>query len=117
MSVCRRFSLRELHRRHAATTLSHVCGPPFDRGTTWSTFSAGLPQYWHTQPSRANTARRVSAACARYGILTKYRRRTTEGADMVMRSDRKITPFDASTSALSLSTRTTVRLAGTTASG
>src|SRR4051812_30895442 len=112
-----RFSLRELHRGHAATTLSHVCGPPFDLGMTWSTFSAGRPQYWHTQPSRANTARLVSAAWARYGIRTKYRRRTTDGAGMSRRSDRKITPLEARTSALSLSTRTTARLAGTTASG
>ena len=28
--------LRTLHVGHAATTLSHVVGPPFDCGTTWS---------------------------------------------------------------------------------
>src|SRR5207247_5895446 len=31
-SLARRFSLRELQRRQAATTLSHVCWPPRDRG-------------------------------------------------------------------------------------
>src|SRR6478672_8508274 len=60
-SRARRFSLRELQRLHAATTLSQVCWPPRDRGMTWSTFSAGEPQYWHTQSSRAKTARRVRA--------------------------------------------------------
>ena len=29
-----RFSFRELQRRHAATTLSHVCVPPRDFGIT-----------------------------------------------------------------------------------
>ena len=37
----------ELHRRHAATTLSHSCLPPRLRGTTWSMLSASAPQYWH----------------------------------------------------------------------
>src|SRR4029453_708588 len=34
-----RFSLRELHRRQAATTLSHAWAPPRERGTTCSRFS------------------------------------------------------------------------------
>lgn len=29
-----------------ATTLSHSCCPPRERGTTWSMLSAWLPQYW-----------------------------------------------------------------------
>src|SRR5581483_11437002 len=66
----RRSSLRVLHRRHAATTLSHECGPPLLRGTTWSMFSAAAPQYWHRWPSRANTARRLSATRAWYGTFT-----------------------------------------------
>ena len=44
-SLGERFSLRELQGRQDATTLSHVCAPPRLLGTTWSTFSAGLPQY------------------------------------------------------------------------
>src|SRR5207248_8745898 len=82
----RRFSFLELHRRQDATTLSHVCGPPADLGITWSTFYAAPPQYWQAHPSRANTARRVSAAWARWGTWTKYRSRTTEGATIWIRS-------------------------------
>src|SRR3954468_2541862 len=62
-------------------------------------------------------ARRVKAACARYGILTKYFRRTTDGAGSCSRSEWKITPFETTTSALCLSTRTTALLAVTTARG
>src|SRR5436190_23604238 len=100
-----RFSLRELQRRHAATTFSQECKPPLDFGTTWSTFSAGAPQYWHTQPSRAKTPRRVSAAWARWGTCTKYRSFTTDGAAIAKRSEWKTTPLEATTSALSLRTR------------
>src|SRR5439155_15583969 len=56
-----------LHRRHAATTFSHTWSPPRERGSTWSRFSAAEPQYWHSHPSRANTARLVSGAWARKG--------------------------------------------------
>jgi hypothetical protein len=66
-SCGRRSSLRALHARHDATTLSHAWGPPRERGTTWSMFSAAPPQYWHRWPSRAKTARRDSGAAARYG--------------------------------------------------
>ena len=39
---------------------SQLDGPPFERGITWSTVRLERePQYWHVQPSRANTARRV----------------------------------------------------------
>ena len=39
---------------------SHVDGPPLERGMTWSTVRFERePQYWHVQPSRAKTARRV----------------------------------------------------------
>ena len=40
--------------------LSQPEPPPFERGITWSTVRlVRAPQYWHSQPSRANTARRV----------------------------------------------------------
>ena len=40
--------------------LSQPEPPPFERGITWSTVRlARAPQYWHFQPSRAKTARRV----------------------------------------------------------
>ena len=43
-----------------ATMLSHPEPPPLERGMTWSTVRlVRAPQYWHSQPSRANTARRV----------------------------------------------------------
>ena len=52
--------LRRLHGAHDATMLSHVEAPPFERGITWSTVRfARAPQYWHSHPSRAKTARRV----------------------------------------------------------
>ena len=75
----RRSSLRALHDRHDATTLSHACGPPRDRGTTWSMFSAARLQYWQRWPSRANTARRESGTRLRYGTRTKWTSRITDG--------------------------------------
>ena len=40
--------------------LSQLEPPPLERGITWSTVRLERePQYWHAQPSRANTARRV----------------------------------------------------------
>ena len=38
--------LLELQERHDATTLSQAWGPPRERGTTWSMFSAARLQYW-----------------------------------------------------------------------
>ena len=39
---------------------SQSLGPPRLRGITWSTVRwEVVPQYWHVQESRANTARRV----------------------------------------------------------
>src|SRR4051794_26131348 len=55
-----RSALRRLHGAHEATMLSQPEPPPLERGITWSTVSdVRAPQYWHCQPSRANTARRV----------------------------------------------------------
>src|SRR3546814_10173963 len=70
--------LRTLQGRQAATTFSHVWGPPLARGTTWSMESAESPQYWHRPPSRAKTARRFRAARRAKGTLTKWRRRRSE---------------------------------------
>ena len=46
--------------------------PPLERGITWSTVRlVRAPQYWHSQPSRANTARRVILRlCVSRGIRT-----------------------------------------------
>ena len=53
-------ALRRLHGAHEATMLSQPDVPPLERGITWSTVRlVRAPQYWHSQPSRANTARRV----------------------------------------------------------
>src|SRR5437667_4551464 len=43
-----RLPFRRLHRRHAATTFTHVVPPPPERGTTWSTVnrSPRRLQYW-----------------------------------------------------------------------
>ena len=52
--------MRRLHGAQAATMLSQPDPPPLERGITWSTVRlVRAPQYWHIQPSRANTARRV----------------------------------------------------------
>src|SRR5690606_12832361 len=57
----RRSPFRRLQATQQVTMFSQVDGPPFERGMTWSTVSdpRRLPQYWHDQRSRANTARRV----------------------------------------------------------
>ena len=47
-------------------------GPPRERGTTWSMFSAARLQYWQRWPSRAKTARRESGTRLRYGTRTKW---------------------------------------------
>ena len=52
--------LRRLHGAQLATMFSQLDSPPFERGITWSTVKLERdPQYWHVQPSRAKTARRV----------------------------------------------------------
>src|SRR3954467_9887267 len=54
-----RSALRRLQGAQEATMLSQPEPPPLERGITWSTVSdVRAPQYWHCQPSRANTARR-----------------------------------------------------------
>src|SRR5690349_19778942 len=113
----RRSPLRALHDRHDATTLSHVCEPRRDRGTTWSRFSAARPQYWHRWASRANTARRERGALARNGTRTKWTSRMTVGTGAVRRSERNSAPLRWTISAFSLSTRTTARRDDTTHSG
>jgi hypothetical protein len=59
-----------LHGLQAATTFSHACSPPRDRGCTWSIESAGAPQYWQRPWSRAKTARRDSDVRRWYGTFT-----------------------------------------------
>src|SRR3712207_1170844 len=67
-----RSPLRRLHGAHEATMLSHSDDPPLERGMTWSTVRFDrAPQYWHVQPSRANTARRVILRrCVSRGTFT-----------------------------------------------
>src|SRR5262249_49696033 len=64
--------LRRLQSAHEATMLSQLDSPPFERGITWSTVRLERePQYWHVQPSRANTAQRVILRrCVSRGTLT-----------------------------------------------
>ena len=64
--------MRRLHGAHEATMLSQPEPPPFERGITWSTVRlVRAPQYWHAQPSRANTARRVILRlCVSRGMRT-----------------------------------------------
>src|SRR5204863_8557393 len=91
--------------------------PPFERGTTWSIESARLPQYWHSPPSRAMTARRLTATRRRNGTATNCRKRTTDGTDTTSRSECRTNPVSATVSALSPSTSTTARRAATTHNG
>src|SRR4029077_2576163 len=116
-SESRRSSLRELHDRHDATTLSQAWGPPRDRGTTWSMFSAARLQYWQRWPSRANTARRESGTRLRYGTRTKWCSRITDGIGSWARSECRTAPLRTMISAFSFSTSTTARRIGTTQSG
>ena len=63
------------------TTFSHTWRPPSRaRQHVIARFSAADPQYWHSHPSRANTARHAASGSARKGTWTKCRRRTTDGA-------------------------------------
>ena len=57
---------------------------------TWSTVRfARAPQYWHVQPSRAKTARRVILRrCVSRGTLTNVTRRMTTGRGIVAFSER-----------------------------
>jgi len=107
----------ELHDRQLATTFSHACGPPRERGTTWSMFSAVRLQYWQRWPSRANTARRDSGTRLRCGTRTKCTSRITEGAGTTVRSECSSAPLRSTTSAFSFRTRTTARRIETTHSG
>ncbi len=68
----RRSPLRRLHGAQLATMFSHSEEPPLERGITWSTVSwERQPQYWHSHPSRAKTARRVILRrCASRGRRT-----------------------------------------------
>src|SRR4029079_3631401 len=100
-----------------ATTLSQAWGPPRDRGTTWSMFSAARLQYWHRWPSRAQTARRESGTRLRYGTRTKWCSRITDGTGSWARSECRTAPLRTTISAFSFSTRTTARRMGTTQSG
>ena len=110
-----------LARRCTTGTTRRRCprcaGRRRERGTTWSRFSAALPQYWQRWPSRANTARRESGAVARNGTRTKCTSRITDGTGTLRRSERNSAPLRWTISAFSLSTSTTARRDDTTHSG
>ena len=112
-----RSRLPRLHGRHAAATFSQLCGPPFERGTTWSIESARSPQYWQRKSSRAKIARRDSAARRTYGTLTMYRRRITDGLGTLSRSEWMTRPSSSRTSAFSAITRHVARWVETMLSG
>ena len=67
-----RSPLRRLHGAQEATMFSQSDPPPLERGITWSTVRlVRAPQYWHSQPSRAKTARRVILRlCVSRGMRT-----------------------------------------------
>jgi len=103
--------LRRLQGAQEATMFSQLDGPPFERGTTWSTVRfARDPQYWHVQLSRANTARRVILRrCVSRGMRTYVTRRITIGRDMVVVAEWSSHSACSITSAFSLSSSTTAR--------
>src|SRR4051794_7842169 len=76
-----RSPLRRLHGAQEATMLSQPEPPPLEGGMTWSTLRlVRAPQYWHCQPSRANTARRVILRlCVSRGMRTYATSRMTTG--------------------------------------
>src|SRR3954452_8562634 len=104
-------ALRRLHGAHEATMLSQPDPPPLERGITWSTVRlVRAPQYWHIQPSRANTARRVILRlCVSRGMRTYVTRRITTGrGSEPVAQCRSLVPT-STTSALSLSSSTVAR--------
>src|SRR3954469_7335656 len=90
---------------------SQLEAPPLERGITWSTVRLERePQYWQVQPSRAKTARRVMrrlwVSC---GTRTYVTRRMTIGRGIVVVSAWRSHVARSSSSAFSLSSRTTAR--------
>jgi hypothetical protein len=84
---------------------------------TWSTFSAGRVQYWHEWSSRKKIALRFSGTRRARGTLTYVRNRTTDGDEIVIRSECHTMPFDSTTAARSRITNTMARRVDTTDSG
>src|SRR3954454_5349116 len=106
-----RSALRRLHGAQEATMLSQPEPPPLERGITWSTVSeVRAPQYWHIQPSRAKTARRVILRlCVSRGIRTYVTRRMTTGrGSEPVAQCRSCVPI-STTSALDFSNSTVAR--------
>ena len=78
---------------------------------TWSTVSCERePQYWHSHPSRANTARRVILRwCVSRGTFTYVTSRITTGRAIAVCSDRSSQEPCSTTSAFSFSRSTAAR--------
>src|SRR5918998_261706 len=91
--------------------LSQLEPPPLERGMTWSTVSAvRAPQYWHSQSSRANTARRVILRLwLSRGTRTYVFKRMTAGRANEPRAQRRSWLPSSRTSAFSLSSSTVAR--------
>src|SRR4029078_8240813 len=91
--------------------LSRPHPPPLERGITWSTVSeVRAPQYWHIQPSRANTARRVILRlCVSRGMRTYVIRRITTGRGSEPVAQCRSRVPTSTTSALLLSSSTVAR--------
>ena len=109
----RRLPFLRLQGAQEATMFSQTDSPPRRRGITWSTVRLGLsePQYWQVQPSRASTALRViRRRWMSRGTRTKLTSRMTSGRSRRMVSERRTPSPCSSTSAFSLSRRTSARL-------
>src|SRR4051794_39984903 len=106
-----RSPLRRLHGAQEATMLSQLEPPPFERGITWSTVRlVRAPQYWHCQPSRANTARRgILRLCVARGVRADVTSRMTTGrGNEPVAQCRSCEPI-STTSALDFSSSTVAR--------
>src|SRR3954447_2484616 len=103
--------LRRLQGAHDATMLSQLELPPFERGMTWSTVRFERePQYWHVQPSRAKTARRVILRrCVSRGTLTYETSRMTTGRGIAVCSERSSHVACSSSSAFAFRRRIAAR--------
>src|ERR671926_195066 len=94
--------------------LSQLDAPPLERGITWSTVRFERePQYWHVQPSRAKTARRVILRrCVSRGTFTNVTSRMTIGRASDVVSECSSHDACSMTSAFSFRSRTTARRIG-----
>ena len=118
-SSSERSPLRRLQGAHEVTTFSQTESPPRLFGTTWSSVSRTplVPQYTHSQPSRAKRARREMRRWAARGTRTYVTRRTTCGQGNASSAERRGRSSASTSSARCLCRSTCARRTEQTFSG